>query len=101
MDVVREKLRSFYVESFSKMLKVRTTTKNSILYMVQGGESKVIARFNVDVHPGMDVALLESCKARVIDMLADEEMDKLDKAAASVQEKFDKSPDSEFPLLDI
>ena len=78
MDAVRERLRQFYVESFTKMLKVRITTKNSILYMVQGGESKVIARFSSAIPAAMVERLLESCKQGVISMMTDEEMDKLD-----------------------
>lgn len=101
MDVVRNRLRQFYVESFAKMLKARITTKNSILYMVQGGESKVIARFSASVSADMAGKLLESCKEKVIQMMADEEMAKLDSAAEVVSNTSEKPVETELPSMDI
>lgn len=101
MDVVRNRLRQFYVESFTKMLKVRITSKNSILYMVQGGESKVIAKFGYAVSAVMAEKLIESCKEKVIQMMVDEEMAKLDSAAAGVSNTSEKANGTELPFMDI
>lgn len=78
MDQIREKLRSFYAESLAKSLKVRRTSANRILSMVQGDESVVIAKFNAEVDPGIADVLVTQCMDKVLDLMVDREMGRLD-----------------------
>lgn len=84
MDAVRERLRQFYAESITRMLKVRKTSANRILTIVQGDESMTIAKFNAEVNPDLADQLMDQCKARVIEVMADREMAKLDEPDVTV-----------------
>ena len=86
-DKMRERLEKFYADSFAKGLKIRTTKKNVILYLVQGDVRKVISKFDISFAPdsnettvGLARRLADACKDAVISHLVAVEMAKMDDA---------------------
>jgi len=84
---MRERLEKFYADSFAKGLKIRTTKKNVILYLVQGDVRKVISKFDISFAPdsnettvGLARRLADACKDAVISHLVAVEMAKMDDA---------------------
>lgn len=86
-DKMRERLEKFYADSFAKGLKIRTTKKNVILYLVQGDVRKVISKFDISFAPdssettiNLAKRLADACKDAVISHLVAVEMAKMDDA---------------------
>lgn len=106
---MREQLERFYAESFAKGLRIRTTKKNVILYLVQGDVRKVIAKFDLAFAPdgtetteSLAKRMADGCKDAALSHLVAIEMAKMDDAKVEpiVAQTFVRGVEVERAVID-
>ena len=83
-DLLRQRLRKFYADTFVKALRIGRTSTNIIVYFYIEGKRKVVGRFPLDA--GVEIAekLAGICKQAALDIVVDDEMDKLEDKKSEV-----------------